>query len=55
MEENKQKQTERKKQEEKKITKEINEVTLQRKKTLQSLNHTISSNDEKIEQLKKKP
>ena len=54
--ENKQKQTEgeKKREERKRITKEINETTAAKKKALQSINYTISTYDDKIEQLKKK-
>ena len=56
LEENKQKQTEgeKKREERKRITKEINEATAAKKKALQSINYTISTYDDKIEQLKKK-
>ena len=56
LEENKQKQTEgeKKREERKRITKEINEATAAKKKALQSIIYTISTYDDKIEQLKKK-
>ena len=56
LEENMQKQTEgeKKREERKRITKEINEATAAKKKALQSINYTISTYDDTIEQLKKK-
>ena len=56
LEENKQKQTEGEKRQEerKRITKEINEATAAKKRTLDSINRTISSYDEQIQNLKKK-
>ena len=50
LEENKQKQIgEKKREERKRITKEINEATAAKKKALQSINYTISTYDNKIE------
>ena len=56
LEENKQKQTEGEKRREdsKRITKEINEATAAKKRALDSINRTISSSDEQIQNLKKK-
>ena len=56
LEENKQEQTEgeKKREERKRVTKEINEATPAKKKALLSINYTISTYDNKIEQLKKK-
>ena len=56
LEENKQKQTEGEKRQEerKRMTKEINEATAAKKRALDSINRTISSYDEQIQNLKKK-
>ena len=56
LEENKQKQTEGEKtrEERKRITKKINEATATQKRALDSINKTISSYDEQIQNLKKK-
>ena len=56
LEENKQKQTEgeKRRQERKRITKEINEATASKKRALDSINRTISSYDEQVQNLKKK-
>ena len=54
LEKNKQKQTEGEKiqEERKRITKEINEATVAKKRALDSINRTISSYDEQIQNLK---
>ena len=56
LEENKRKQTEgeKRREERKRITKEINEATAAKKRALDSINRTISSYDEQIQNLKKK-
>ena len=56
LEENKEKQTEgeKRREERKRITKEINEATAAKKRALDSINRTISSYDEQIQNLKKK-
>ena len=54
LEENKQKQTEGEKRREERNTKEIIEATAAKKTALDSINRTIRSYDEQIENLKKK-
>ena len=56
LEETNQKQTkgEKKREERKRITKEINEATAAKKRAQDSINRTINSSDEQIQNLKKK-